>query len=539
MTRTATVPVEISQFLNTVLNRANTPMEPVSYKVNWGDAPLHHKVYADAPRRVLPPPFATLGDEPASSCLERLVDAPLLSRAHEQLLSDLLMCYGQLDRRAELNWNEDALRKLSATDALWGRPTASGGGMYPLEQYLVAGRGSTFPVGTGHYSSAAHGLDILDHADRTDALARATGTSSASYLVVTCRFWKNSFKYNTFCYHVVSQDLGCLLGSWRAVAAAHGLRLNPLYNVDDDLICAELGLDGLHEAPYAVLALEPRPAAAAPVAVAPERRVGPRGGENGHAVLEASRTTRTFPLVDKAHAACFMEGCERPPVETVRPTETPAGPVIDLPRVRGGLSTEQMLRERRSGFGAFCRRTGMTVEQLSTGLRMVALMAREPHDLAPLPREPWVGQWAIVAGVVGLADGAYRYLDDTHQLVRAGTQQLRELQRFYPLTNYSLGEVSVVHVMTARLASLIAQAGARGMRTTNVEIGQAGQAMYLAAAAFGFGAGAVLGLDNLEIDKFLGIDRSGEQSLLCHLLGAHRPTQSRAVLPLHSHGGAQ
>lgn len=539
MPPTAPTAVEISHFLKVVLNRANTPMEPVSYTVNWGDAPLHHKVYADTPKRILPRPFATLGDAPASTCLERLAEAPLLVRTDEQLLADLLMCYGQLDRRTELNWNEDALRKLSATNAVWGRPTASGGGMYPLEQYIIAGRGSGFPVGTAHYDSATHCLDILDNADRTLPLARATGIRSASYLVATCRYWKNSFKYNTFCYHVVSQDLGCLVGSWRAVAAAHGLRLSPIYNFDDNGICAELGLDGLHEAPYAVLALEPTSSDADPAMAPGRRRPSPRGGDHGHRVVEASHTTRTFPLVDKAHAACFMEGCGRPAVRQVRPTETPDGDKIHLPPVAGGLTAEEMLRERRSGFGAFCRRGGMTVEQLAAGLRIVAGMAREPHDLAPLPREPWVGQWVVVAGVVGLADGAYRYLDDTHQLVRAGTQQLRELQRFYPLTNYSLGEVSVVHVMTARLAGVMAQAGARGMRSTNVEIGQAGQAMYLAAAAFGFGAGAVLGLDNLEIDKFLGIDRSEEQSLLCHLLGAHRPTQSRVLLPLHSNGGAR
>jgi len=525
-----TIPVEACRFLDVVLNRARTPMEPVSYSVNWQDAPLHHKVYPRASRRALAPPLAGIDGTPLSTRLAQVADAPLLTRADDALLSDLLVGYGQLGRRTELNWNEDAQRKLTLTEALWGRPTASGGGMYPLEQYIVAGRGSRFGVGSTHYDSVTHALHQLDGADRTAAIAEATGVESASYLVVACRYWKNSFKYNSFCYHVVSQDVGCLMASWRAVAAGHGVRLQPLLHFDDAIVSAELGLDGLHEAPYIVLPLEPgfgEPIVGQPL---------PQNDQaQAHEVLEASRTTRTFPLVDKAHAACFMTGHDRHTVVGARPTAMPDGDVVDLPEpTKEDLSVPAVLRERRSGFGAYSRGAGMTLEQLVGGLRMVAMLAREPFDLAPAPREPWVGQWIVVAGVVGLPDGAYRYLDDTHQLVRAGTQQLHEMQRHYPLTNYSLGEVSVVHVMTARLRTIMEQLGARGMRSVNVEIGQAGQAMYLAAAAYGFGAGAVLGIDNLEIDKFLGINDTPEQSLLCHLLGAHRPTQSRVVVPLHT-----
>ena len=531
------VPSEVSHFMEVVLNRARTPMEPVSHDVDWEDAPSHHKLYVDTARVPLERPFTTLEGVPLSVCLDRLASAPPLRAPDEALLSDLLMCYGQLDRRGELNWNEDARRRLLPTSALWGRPTASGGGMYPLEQYVVAGRGSRFPTGARHYDSSTHTLDVLDASDHTDALSAATGVESASYLAVTCRFWKNSFKYNTFCYHVVSQDLGCLIGSWRLIGAAHHVRLQPLLNVDDAVVSDELGLDPRREAPYAVLPLEPlvRDPLVGQALPRPRRTVV-SGVDGGRRVREVSRRPRTFPLVDRAHAACFMTGHDRPPVVGARPSQTPGGEVVDLPAPQAVLSVAESLRERRSGFGTFCRHAGMTVEQLAGGLRMVATLAREPTDLAPSPREPWVGQWVVVAGVVGLEDGAYRYLDDTHQLVRAGSQQLHELQRFYPLTNYSLGEVSAVHVMTAELSTVMARLGARGMRSVNVEIGQAGQAMYLAAAAYGFGAGAVLGLDNLEIDAFLGIGDSTEQSLLCHLLGAHRPTRSRVSLPLHGQG---
>lgn len=523
---------EVSHFLNTVLNRANTPMEPVSYKVNWDDAPLHHKVYLDVARRPLPRPFRAMPDTSVSEAIPSVASTPPNTAIDEDVLSDLLVCYGHLDRRTEQNWNEDSKRKLSPSIALWGRPTASGGGMYPLEQYVVAGAGSQWSTGIGHYDAINHALGILDRADHTETLAAATGVKAASYLVVTCRFWKNSFKYNTFCHHVVSQDLGCLVASWRTAAAAHGVSLSPILYFNDRLVCETLGIDGLHEAPYAVLPLEPVPG---DIPASP-RANRPVGGELGHDVLEVSHTTRTFPLGDKAHAACFSGEIARPSAAPLHPDFIPTGTSIQLPHVQSDMNVEEALRERRSGFGVFSRAAGMTITQLAGALEFVANYTTEPTDVAPQGREPWVGQWVIVAGVKGLPDGAYRYDDVNHRLVQSGKAQLHEAQRFYPLTNYSLGEVSVIHVMTVRLEEMLESLGDRGMRVAGVEVGQAGQAMYLGAAAFGFGAGAVLGLDNLEIDKLLGIEDADEQSLLCHLLGAHRPTQSRAPLPLHIEG---
>lgn len=520
---------ETDDYLDAILMRAKVPLEPVSFKVNWDDAPLHHKVYRNVARRSLPTPLTAFPDTPFHELVEGMHRNPTLQGATEELLTDLLVAYGHLDRRVEMNWNEDTRRKLQPNQALWGRPTASGGGMYPLEIYHLAGEGSRWHVGTSHYDSVTHSLDVLDNADRTGTVAAATGRASASFLVVTCRFWMNAFKYNSFCYHVVTQDLGCLLASWRVVAAAHGWTLEPIMHFDNNAVSRQLGIDGRHEAPFLVLCLEPSGATPPP----PARGEGPLGDELGHCVFEASRRTWTFPRVDKIHAACFQTDQERPVISGIELRRCPPGPRIPLPAARTSHPTEATLRKRRSAFGAISRSTGVSLEQLAVGLRCVSQMALEPTDYAPQGRERWIGQWIIVQGVDGLDDGTYCYLDETDELVRTGTGQLKDLQRFYPLKNYSLGEVSVVHVMTTRLKPIREQAGRRALRVANLEVGQAGQAMYLAAAATGFAAGAVLGLDNLEIDQFLGIDDTDEQSLLCHLLGAWRPGQSNFTIPFH------
>lgn len=529
---------EVSYFLDIVLNRSRKPMEPVSYTVNWDDAPLHHKVYLSTPRLSLSSPFKTMPKVDISTAVSSLSKISPDESVNATILSDFLACYAELDRRTELNWNEDALRKLSPQNALWGRPTASGGGMYPLEQYVVAGPDSAIPTGLAHYDAANHALDVLDGADHTKGFAEATGVKANSYLVVTCKFWKNSFKYNTFCYHVVSQDLGCLIASWRVVAAAYGIALKPLLYFDDYLICQHLGVDGLHEAPFAVLPLETSPSSQGKehkdFIYDQAKSSNLLSNELGHKVLEVSRTTRTFPLCDKAHAACFMRNFDRPHVKNLRPDYMPEGISIDLPHTKSNLSIETVLRERHSGFGSYSRAAQLTINQLAGALELVASLTAEPTDLAPRGREPWVGQWVIVAGVQGIPDGTYRYDECNHRLVASGKAQIQEAQRFYPLTNYSLGEVSVIHVMTVRLKDIMSSLGDRGMRIAGVEVGHAGQAMYLGASAFGFGAGAVLGLDNLEIDKLLGIQDTEEQSFLCHLLGAHRPNRSRVPLPLYS-----
>ncbi len=521
---------ETDDYLDAILMRAKVPLEPVSFKVNWDDAPLHHKVYRNVARRSLRTPLTDLPDTPFHELVAAMHQNPVLKGATEQLLTDLLIVYGHLDRRVEMNWNEDTFRKLQPDQALWGRPTPSGGGMYPLEIYHLAGEGSRWPIGTSHYDSVAHSLDVLDNVDRTGAVAAATGKSSASYLVVTCRFWMNAFKYNSFCYHVVTQDLGCLLASWRVVAAAHGWALEPILHFDNLSLCGQLGIDGRHEAPFLVLCLEPIDDAPPPP---PARGVGQLGDELGHRVFEASHRTWTFPRVDKIHAACFQTDRERPVIHDVEVRRGQSGPRISLPPAKTSHPIGPTLRKRRSAFGAISRSAGVSLEQLAVSLRCVSQMALEPTDYAPRGRERWVGQWIIAQGIRGLEDGTYCYLDDSDELVRMGEGQLKDLQRFYPLKNYSLGEVSVVHVMTTRLAPIRDQAGRRALRATNLEVGQAGQMMYLAAAATGFAAGAVLGLDNLEIDQFLGISDSDEQSLLCHLLGAARPGQSNFLIPFY------
>ena len=141
-----------------------------------------------------------------------------------------------------------------------------------------------------------------------------------------------------------------------------------------------------------------------------------------------------------------------------------------------------------------------------------------PH----LATSPWTRLWVLPNAVEGLADRAYAYDAADHQLVGAGSFDFGEVQRHYMLTNYNINEVAAVMVITGRLEALVNAYGARGYRMLSVEVGQLAQTTYLAATARGLGVGAVLGIDNLAVDEFLGIEKTDERSMLFILLGHER-----------------
>jgi SagB-type dehydrogenase family enzyme len=500
-----------------MFERQRVPLPPLGFQVDWSDQPSRHKLYLDAPKLPLPVPFAnlpSLGVEAAAARAAGPVDALLPSL---DVLASVLGCYGLIDRRTQLNWNEDSTAKLRPAAPVWARPTASGGGMYPAESYLVAGSQAPLRTGVYHYDTAHHSLDRLSSANRCEELAAATGVEAGLYLVATLKFWKNAFKYNSFSYHVVTQDVGALLASWRLVFAAAGHTVEPVLWFDEAPISAALAVDGRTEAPFVVIPLgpsQPIEAVVAPSTALPLR------------VWEKSDRVRDFELVERVHAAALVGSQTRPPQAT-SVTLTPLEPTdgdVQLPtpdEAAKDLSTS--LRTRRSSFGLFSARPHLSTADLGSVLATTAQMTRAGTDVEPIPRQdPWTRLWVLPNAVEGLEKRAYAYDPAGHQLIRAGEFDYGEVQRHYALTNYNISEVAAVLVITGRLEALVAAYGARGYRMLSVEVGQLAQTSYLAATSRGLGIGAVLGIDNLAVDEFLGIEQTDERSMLFLLLGHER-----------------
>ena len=108
----------------------------------------------------------------------------------------------------------------------------------------------------------------------TDRVREALGGDALGdtdqFLLASVRFWKNSYKYNSFCYHVVTQDLGALLGTWELVARGLGRPLHRALWFADEPLNDLLGLETLDES-----VARRRPAALGPApAPVPPRAAG-------------------------------------------------------------------------------------------------------------------------------------------------------------------------------------------------------------------------------------------------------------------------
>ena len=517
------------RYTQRVFRRFREPIEPEGFTPDWDDQPSRHTFYERAPLLPLPIPFET-AHAPLGESLRRLADANSgqTSALNWEVLSTILGAYCVNARRTQLTWGDDSTARLAASHAVWGRATASGGGMYPAEAYLVMGGGTPVLPGIYHHDTAYHGLARLSVGDVTghihDAINDERVRGANCYLIATARFWKSAFKYHNFAYHLIIQDVGALLGSWRILLAAAGVRSSITLWFNEQRIDQILDLQTTDESSFAVLSFI-WPAAGAPVTREAEAAAsGPTLSRVVRARLapwERSRFIRRFPEVESVHAAALVGSTPRPP--------SPDPPRrLQHPSPTCGLLMEadlrQCFRERRSSFGLFTSSPPMERELLETVLWACAMAAQAPTDVMLSRTRLWV----LANAVAGLKPGAYRYDGSNGQLVRLQELDVGALlQRLYALDNYNMTQVAAVLVISGFLDEARETYGDRGYRMLNLEVGAVAQTAYLAAAATGIGCGAVLGIDNVAVDELLGIGPSGENSLLFVLLGHERPGAAR------------
>ncbi|MGD0244346.1 MAG: SagB family peptide dehydrogenase [Streptosporangiaceae bacterium] len=524
-----------SQYVEAVVRRAREPMEPAHFEPDWADQPRRYKVYPGAPEWPLPPGtdieagplaaglFPGVPGSPDGALPGQATAGPL---ALESLSALLRQTFGLLTRRLRITGNTRIGDPTWYQDAAWSRGTASGGGLYPLEIYWVSGPSGPLLPGIYYYASARHALRRLLAGDVTGQVHAALPghpevLATDQFLLVTVKFWKNSFKYNSFCYHVVTMDLGALLASWQLWNAAAGLPGQPALWFDEEALNRLLNLDTTAESTMAVVPLPPgtKPPAAGPP--------HPAAVAVRHTERERSRVVLRFPQVEAVHAAAVAASPLPPPAGTIddaRAVPRPPGeaPGISLPAPRPAALTaglSQALRQRRSSFGAFSGHPALGPADASTLLAAAAACGlRCDAGGAAVTRLA-----VFVNHVEGIAAGAYDYRPEQNQLTAIpGPPTGMFLQRHYFLDNYNLEQAAMVVAVIARPAAVISAVGDRGYRLVNAATGAIAQALYLAAAACGVGCGAVLGFDNVAIAERLGFAATDERALLLIMVGPER-----------------
>ncbi|MBB6350123.1 SagB family peptide dehydrogenase [Nonomuraea muscovyensis] len=514
-------------YVEAVVRRAREPMPPFGFEPDWGDQPYRHKVYTEADHLPLPRdgkpvgPLAT-GLTPARDAAPEF-DLPTLSG----MLAD---SYGLGVRRMGVNGNKDNEGRTWYGAATWARGTASGGGLYPLEIYLVAGRGAPVTPGVYHYYTPRHTLRRLLAGDLTgrvrdalDAAGDSTGASTANcYLLISVKLWKNAFKYNSFSYHAVTMDVGTLLGGWQTWARARGLGLTPRLWYDEEALDRLLGLETAAEGVMAVVPVELRDRPGAP-ASPPVLRGEPAVARTE---LERSRTLIRFDQVESVHLAAAAAGAAPPPDAAEAAFAIPAADDVGSIRLPAPASLDMdvrtAVRRRRSSFGRFSARRRLAADKLSAllhhgtegGRLQTAEVRQGRHGLHRI---------AVFANHVdGVPSGAYDFTPDGGLHPITGDPLSPFLQQQYFLDNYNLEQAAAVLAVIGRPTAAVEALGARGYRLANADVGALAQAFYTCAAALGVGCGAALGFDNVSLRDRGGLAAGDEWPMLIVMVGHER-----------------
>jgi SagB-type dehydrogenase family enzyme len=523
----------VRDYAEAVFRRSREPMEPAAHVPDWADQPARHKTYPDAP--LLPLPTGPRPDELTFAEVNRAPQPADGCYTLDRLSTLLRLSYGVLDRRLRLDWNH-AQPLARYPGATWGRGTPSGGALYPLEIYWVAGVDGPVPTGIYHYATGHHALEMLATGNFTEHVRAAVGDqpdvrASDQFLLVSARFWKNAFKYHSFSYHLTTQDLGALLGSFDLLGAAIGVPTRRVLWFDDERLNRLLGVDTAEES---VLAVVPMPWAGV------SRPGGVHLAELGGRprAYERSRRVRRFPTVERVHRATVVGADPRPGLDAAHvPAVAEFGPAepagsIRLPAPlteRLAEPVSDLLARRRSSGGGFSTAVPLAAEQLATFLAACARARYYRRDVSrDLDPVAWTGLCVLANRVSGVPPAAYRYCADAAiRPVGPGVPGPMSafLQGSYLLKNCNLDRVAAFVVVSGRVAAMTDTYGARGYRMLNAEAGTAAQAGYLCAAALGIGCVAVLGVDNLAIDEVLGFAGTDERALLFLLVGREQPNR--------------
>jgi SagB-type dehydrogenase family enzyme len=233
-------------------NTSRWPHNTLSPEGIHQEAPAF-KEMVDRPAVPLPPPAAPLGELGEAirgrfSCRRFAGDSVSLPDA----AALLYWSYGKLD-----------VCHPFGTD-LVHRPVPSGGGLYPLEQYVIAQRIAGLAPGIYHYNVLGHSLECVDAgAMPAQALAglflwQPYVAQSAFVIVLTAIFDRSLWKYRDRGYRYLLLEAGHVAQNANLVATALGqgsLNLGGFFDAD---MAGILNLDLEEEAPlYAVAIGQP------------------------------------------------------------------------------------------------------------------------------------------------------------------------------------------------------------------------------------------------------------------------------------------
>lgn len=165
------------------------------------------------------------------------------------------------------------------------KTSPSGGGLHPLEAWVLARRVEGVAPGLYHYHCAAHALEPVAPLDDAQAAALAHAFvagqpwfAEAPVLVaMTARFWRHQWKYRNHAkaYRVLHLEAGHFSQTLFLAAGELGLGAYITAALNEHAIERAFGLDGLQDGPLAVCGFGARAAEMATFELDPAAAVWP------------------------------------------------------------------------------------------------------------------------------------------------------------------------------------------------------------------------------------------------------------------------
>jgi SagB-type dehydrogenase family enzyme len=187
---------------------------------------------------------------------------------------------------------------------------------------------------------------------------------------------------------------------------------------------------------------------------------------------------------------------------------------LPTPVQRGNDSLEQLIQQRRS-VREFRQETITTTElgQLlwaAQGITHSQGYRTAPSAGALYPLELYV----IARNVDGLSPGIYHYRPDKHRLLLANTGEYLNRLAKAALGQSWVKDAAAVVVFAAVFKRTARKYGERGVRYVHIEVGHAGQNLFLQAEALGLGTVVVGAFDDDEVVEVLNLPSGVEPLIL-------------------------
>ena len=176
------------------------------------------------------------------------------------------------------------------------------------------------------------------------------------------------------------------------------------------------------------------------------------------------------------------------------------------PVLEGEHSVEMLLLQRRSMRSY--QKSALNLAELgqllwsAQGVTNAQGLRTAPSAGALYPLKLFV----VVGDVNELSPGIYQYNPKDHSLLKTANGDLRKSLQKAALDQTCVGDAAIIFVFTAIYQRTTGKYGKRGVRYVHMEVGHAGQNLFLQAEGLGLGTVVVGAFDDDEVREVLNFD---------------------------------